>query len=139
MRNILRREEITPEPGLEEGLADLLRKQAPDNTGFGQEERIPEEARVRFFKDLPTRELDEIVEAAGKEYEALKMECQQIRNAYIYYTELVAKRVQLLREGMRLSMETMKQLRDQCEELNEPPTPAFFKPKETKSDLRDIP
>ena len=101
MRNILRREEHPemndPQDRLAESMAELLRP-------MGTLDRIPpaitEEERVLSFRDLPTRELDEIVEAAGKEYEALKAECQQIRNAYIHYTNNVAKQVQRLREGM---------------------------------------
>ena len=76
--------------------------------------------QIRTFGELPTRELDDIIAAAEAEIALLKKDAQAIRDMYVKHTNRIADDIRRLQEGVRLSMETMKQLRDQCTALDEP-------------------
>jgi hypothetical protein len=45
-----------------------------------------------------------------------------VRDLYVKHTERIAAGIKRLREGVRLSMDTMKQLREQCEALDKEET-----------------
>lgn len=73
---------------------------------------------VAKFTELPTNELDEMVNAAEDEIRTLKAEAQHIRDVYQKYTNKLTEDIKRLREGVKLSMETMQTLRDQCVALD---------------------
>jgi hypothetical protein len=77
---------------------------------------------IRTFGALPTTELDEIVSAAKAEIASLEADAQAVRDLYVKHTERIAAGIKRLREGVRLSMDTMKQLREQCEALDKEET-----------------
>jgi hypothetical protein len=73
---------------------------------------------VSRFAELPTAEIDEVLRAAREEIEALEKKAQMVRDLYIRATNQISADVRRLREGVRLSMETMEQLRGHCQGLN---------------------
>ena len=66
--------------------------------------------QIRTFGELPMRELDDIIAAAEAEIALLKKDAQAIRDMYVKHTNRIADDIRRLDEGVRLSMETMKQL-----------------------------
>ena len=87
--------------------------------------RVREESQVlvkqvETFGELPTKELDDIVAAAEAEIAALKRDAQAVRDMYVKHTQRIAADIKRLQEGVRLSMDTMKALREQCVKLDEP-------------------
>lgn len=78
---------------------------------------------VKTFGELPTKELDEIMNAVEAEIEALKKEAQAVRDMYMKHTTRITSSIQRLQEGVKLSMETMGSLRAQCLKLDNGDTP----------------
>jgi hypothetical protein len=76
--------------------------------------------QVKTFGELPTRELDAIIAAAKGEIAALELDCQAIRDMYIKHTTRVAGDIKRLQDGVKAAMETMRVLREQCAQLDEP-------------------
>lgn len=76
--------------------------------------------QIETFGQLPTKELDEIVTAAENQLARLKDEAQVIRDMYVKHTTRVAADIKRLQEGIKLSLETMKNLREQCAQLDGP-------------------
>jgi hypothetical protein len=83
--------------------------------------------KVESFGALPTKEIDEIVSAAEAEIANLKRDAQAVRDLYSRHTARIAADVKRLREGVRLSMEMMGQLREQCIALDQPAMPVARK------------
>lgn len=79
--------------------------------------------QVLTFGELPTKELDDIVAAVEAELAALKKEAQVVRDLYVKHTTRIADDMKRLQEGVRLSMETIKTLHNQCIKLNEQAEP----------------
>jgi hypothetical protein len=88
--------------------------------------------QITSFGELPTKEIDEIISAAEAEVEELKRTAQMVRNMYTKCTNRIAADVRRLREGVRLSMQTMETLREQCTKLNVDDVV------ETERELRDL-
>ena len=78
----------------------------------------PPMEQVKTFAELPTKELDEIVTAAEAEIAELKRDAQAVRDMYTKHTQRITADIERLREGVRLSMETMEALRVQCLKLD---------------------
>jgi hypothetical protein len=78
----------------------------------------PAVRQIATFGELPTKEIDEIIAAAEAEVEELKRTAQLVRSMYVRCTDRITADVKRLREGVRLSMETMQALREQCLQLN---------------------
>lgn len=76
--------------------------------------------QIKSFGALPTKELDEIVAAAKAEIAHLENDAQAIRDMYMKHTRRVEADIKRLQEGVKLSMETMRLLREQCAKLDEP-------------------
>jgi hypothetical protein len=76
--------------------------------------------QIKSFGALPTKELDEIVAAAKAEIAHLEADAQAIRDMYMKHTKRVEADIKRLQEGVKLSMETMRLLREQCAKLDEP-------------------
>lgn len=75
-------------------------------------------SQVMKFGDLPTKELDEIIAAAEAEIASLKRDAQAVRDMYVKHTNRIAADIRRLQEGVKLSMDTMKTLREQCAKLD---------------------
>lgn len=74
--------------------------------------------QVLRFGDLPTKELDDIIAAAEGEIAALKVDAQVIRDAYVKHTTRVVEDVKRLQSEIKLSMDLMHALRQQCNLLD---------------------
>ena len=70
--------------------------------------------QVETFGALRTKELDEIVAGADAEITQLKKDAQAVRDMFVKHTNRIADDIGKLREGVRLSMEMMGKLREQC-------------------------
>jgi hypothetical protein len=92
---------------------------------FAPKNHVPPDApvieHIARFGELPTKEIDDVIAAAEAEIADLKRDAQAVRDLYSKYTAKLIEDTKRLREGVRLSMETMKQLRDQCQALDDPP------------------
>jgi hypothetical protein len=73
--------------------------------------------QIKAFAELPTKEIDDLVRNAEEEIARLKNEAQEIRDAYVKYTELLVARVNGLTERVKLGNQAMKNLRDECSKL----------------------
>jgi len=89
---------------------------APPAVRDRQEEPVADQ--VKSFGELPTTELDEIVAAAEAEVAALKADAQTIRDLYVKHTSRVARDIDRLREGIKISMTTLQTLREQVVALD---------------------
>lgn len=74
--------------------------------------------QVQTFGELPTKEIDEMVKAAEDQIAELKAQGQQVRDLYVRYTERLVEDLNRLQEGVKLSMEALKALKEQCQSLN---------------------
>jgi hypothetical protein len=86
--------------------------------------------QILSFGELPTREIDELLSRVEAELAELKNDAQAVRDLYTKHTSRIAADIQRLQEEVRLSMQTMKTLRQQCAELDKLDLPAL-PPKET--------
>lgn len=84
---------------------------------------------VDTFGELPTDEIDEIVKAAKAELVALEKDGEEIKAMYLKHIARVRADYERLRNGMKLSMDTFKLLREQCLALDTQPQPEYKKPK----------
>lgn len=66
-----------------------------------------------------TDEIDEIIRAAKDEIAELERSALVVRNLYVEHTRRISAHIKRLRDGVRLSMETMQALRDQCVALDD--------------------
>jgi hypothetical protein len=78
----------------------------------------PAVRHIATFGEMPTKEIDEIIAAAKAEVAELERTAQLVRNMYVKCTDRITADVKRLREGVRLGMETMNTLREQCLKLN---------------------
>lgn len=79
--------------------------------------------QIKSFGELPTKEIDEIIATAESELATLKRDAQAVRDMYVKHTTRIASDIKRLQEGVKLSMETMKNLRQQCAALDSPHQP----------------
>lgn len=77
---------------------------------------------VTSFGGLPTSEIDEVLKAAKSEVARLEEECQAVRDIYVKHTTRIIEDIKRLQEGVKLSMQTMENLRAQCLQLDQPPS-----------------
>jgi uncharacterized small protein (DUF1192 family) len=91
-----------------------IRNSKPEETAIVQ---------VKSFSDLVTKELDDTIAAAEAEIASLKAECQAVRDVYVRHTNRITTEIKRLREGVRMSMETIKTCHEQILKLDEPLTP----------------
>lgn len=75
---------------------------------------------VKTFGELPTKEIDDLIEAAENEIAELKREAQGVRNLYTEYTTRITEDIKRLQLGVAASLKTMQELREHCAKLNEP-------------------
>lgn len=80
--------------------------------------------QIQSFGGLPTKEIDDIVAAAEAELANLKRDAQAVRDLYVLHTQRIANDIKRLREGVKLSMELMNELREQCIALDATAAPA---------------
>jgi hypothetical protein len=99
-------------------------RKEPSIEDYAPRKQLEPAMQIKSFGDLPTKELDEIISAAEAEIAALKLDAQAIRDTYVKNTNRIIADIKRLQEGVRMSMETMKQLREQCRQLNEEGEPA---------------
>jgi hypothetical protein len=81
-----------------------------------REERAVDQ--LQSFGELPTRELDEIIRQAKNELASIENDAQTIRDAYVRHTSRIRRDIERFRQSIQLSMDTMKQLREQCMQLD---------------------
>ncbi len=113
--------QIDQEQEAEAGVAATLAAYAPPEVRNAVPNEEPVVRHITKFAELPTKEIDEVVKAAKEEIEALEAYAQKVRDLYVTATDRINSDIKRLREGVRLSMETMQQLRDHCSALNEEP------------------
>ena len=75
---------------------------------------------VDEFKALPTTEIDDIINAAEQELNALKVDAQLIRDQYVQKVEELKRNIKRIMAGCVLAHETMNELRKQVEALDNP-------------------
>lgn len=96
----------------------------PQLQGISQPTRYPPTAEVlhvvKTFGELPTKEIDDLIEAAENEIAELKREAQGVRNLYTEYTTRITEDIKRLQTGVAASLKTMQELREHCAKLNEP-------------------
>lgn len=97
--------------------ADRVLEFAPPSIRRPQDE-VATIDQIKTFGELPTKELDEIVEAAEARIEQLKADMQVVRDMYVKQTSRIVADVKRLQKGVEFSMDAMKALRQQCEKLN---------------------
>lgn len=73
---------------------------------------------VQSFGSMPTKEIDDVITAAEQELARLKHAAAEVQRDYLRRTTQLVADLNRMREGVRLSMETMKALREQCHQLN---------------------
>ena len=92
--------------------------------------------QITSFGALPTKEIDVIIEAAEAEVALLKTEAQKVRDRYIQDIEQLRANTARFLRGVKLSMDTMQTLREQCEQLDGP-VPAKSTPPLPAPSLKD--
>lgn len=70
--------------------------------------------------ETTTAEIEEIIRAAKDEIAELERNALVVRNLYVEHTKRISAHIKRLRAGVKLSMQTMEQLRSQCVALDEP-------------------
>jgi hypothetical protein len=73
--------------------------------------------QVLSFGELPTREIDDLLARLKAEMAEFESDAQAVRDLYQKHTSRIVAGMQRLQDEVRLSMDTMKTLRDQ---LNKP-------------------
>lgn len=141
MNNVVRRRE-PPLMKLEPEAANAIAAYGPPEV---RRNAVPHEEptikQVAQFAELPTKEIDEIITAAKQEIEELERNAQKVRDLYMRATDRITADIRRLREGVRLSMGTLQQLRDHCTQLNVEPMPGAQAEKviqSTERELRDL-
>ena len=78
---------------------------------------------IQKFAELPTDEIDRVIEAAEAEYSELKAEAQRIKETYHDGVEQLSARLKRFMSGVKLSTEAFQHLREQCLALDQPTKP----------------
>ena len=76
--------------------------------------------QVKTFGELPTAEIDDMIASAEANIAELKNQAQQVRDIYVRYTNKIVEDINRLQQGVKLSMDALKTLGEQCQNLNIP-------------------
>lgn len=119
--------------GAAESLSDDYLDYAPPAIRNRQEVTVVDQ--IKSFGELPTRELDEIVAAAKAEIATLEVDAQEVRDMYVKHTTRITQDIERLRDGIKMSMETLKSLREKIVAMDlqadaKLPPPSFAEKKE---------
>lgn len=119
---------VNPEEDRYKQLESVLRTPVPESEPPKVENFAPLAMRpraleepmeqVKTFGALPTKEIDEVLAAAKEQIAELEREAQSVRDMYVERTTRIVSDIKRLQEGVKLSMDTMRSLRQQCERLN---------------------
>lgn len=78
---------------------------------------------IATFAALPTKEIDDTVQALEEELADIKADAQRVRNAYVEVTDRLLKHMERQKAVHQIARTAFAAMRDQCTALDQPELP----------------